>query len=287
MRDNQINADEFVSKFMDMSRNHLTYIRTPIKIFSLKDIAPYLKIPIPPIFFGYNMLIHLTKGYFTQRIDSTIFKVEAPAVLLCNYGYISAIESVDKSAEGYCVLIKEHAMTSIFRETQILNIFTISPLLNLNAQNSAALNSLLDLLYSEIHSDQPYKELYESLFKTIALKVIKLSDSTRSIERKQEIAIAFKQLVHLHFNKHKTVDFYADQLKVSINYLNRCVSSVFQKSSKQLILEVAIIHSQLLLLETNKSIATIAYELDFVDPSYFARLFKKHVGITPSEYRKM
>lgn len=287
MRDNQINADEFVSKFMDMSRNHLTYIRTPIKIFSLKDIAPYLKIPIPPIFFGYNMLIHLTKGYFTQRIDSTIFKVEAPAVLLCNYGYISAIESVDKSAEGYCVLIKEHAMTSIFRETQILNIFTISPLLNLNAQNSAALNSLLDLLYSEIHSDQPYKELYESLFKTIALKVIKLSDSTRSIERRQEIAIAFKQLVHLHFNKHKTVDFYADQLKVSINYLNRCVSSVFQKSSKQLILEVAIIHSQLLLLETNKSIATIAYELDFVDPSYFARLFKKHVGITPSEYRKM
>ena len=287
MIDNQINADEFVSKFMDMSRNHLTYIRTPIKIFSLKDIAPYLKIPIPPIFFGYNMLIHLTKGYFTQRIDSTIFKVEAPAVLLCNYGYISAIESVDKSAEGYCVLIKEHAMTSIFRETQILNIFTISPLLNLDAQNSTALNSLLDLLYSEIHSDQPYKELYESIFKTIALKVIKLSDSTRSIERRQEIAIAFKQLVHLHFNKHKTVDFYADQLKVSINYLNRCVSSVYQKSSKQLILEVAIIHSQLLLLETNKSIATIAYELDFVDPSYFARLFKKHVGITPSEYRKI
>ncbi|WP_410877762.1 helix-turn-helix domain-containing protein [Myroides sp. DW712] len=287
MIDNQINADEFVSKFMDMSRNHLTYIHTPIKIFALKDIAPYLKIPIPPIFFGYNMLIHLTKGYFTQRIDSTIFKVEAPAVLLCNYGYISAIESVDKSAEGYCVLIKEHAMTSMFRETQILNIFTISPLLNLNAQNSAALSSLLDLLYSEIHSKTPYKELYESLFKTIALMVIKLSDSTRSIERKQEIAIAFKQLVHLHFNKHKTVDFYADQLNVSINYLNRCVSAVYQKSSKQLILEVAIIHSQLLLLETNKSIATIAYELDFVDPSYFARLFKKNVGITPSEYRKM
>lgn len=287
MIDNQINADEFVSKFMDMSRNHLIYIRTPIKIFSLKDIAPYLKIPIPPIFFGYNLLIHLTKGYFTQRIDSTTFTVEAPAVLLCNYGYISAIESVDKSAEGYCVLIKEQAMTSMFRETQILNIFTISPLLNLNAENSAALSSLLDLLYSEIHSDNPYKELYESLFKTIALKVIKLSDSTKSIERRQEIATAFKQLVHLHFSKHKTVDFYADQLKVSINYLNRCVSAVYKKSSKQLILEIAIIHSQLLLQETNKSVATIAYELDFVDPSYFARLFKKHVGITPSEYRKI
>jgi len=33
MIDNQINADEFVSKFMDMGRNHLIYIRTPIFIF--------------------------------------------------------------------------------------------------------------------------------------------------------------------------------------------------------------------------------------------------------------
>ena len=98
--------------------------------------------------------------------------------------------------------------------------------------------------------------------------------------------MAFKQLVHLHFYKHKSVDFYADRLLVSINYLNRCVTSVFRKSAKALILEVAIIHSQLLLLETNKSVASIAYELDFADPSYFARLFKKIVGMSPSDYRK-
>lgn len=286
MEKNQINADEFVSKFMDGSVDHLTYIQTPIKIFSLKDIAPYLKIPIPPIFFGYNLLIYITEGYFTQQIESTTFMVQAPAVLICNYGHISAIHSVDKSAQGYCVLIKEQAMTSLFREQEILNIFTISPLLNLTVSDSQELNILLDLLYKEIYNELPYKELYESIFKTVILKIIKLSEANRSLERRQEIAIAFKQLVHLHFNKHKVVDFYADRLAVSINYLNRCVSSVFKKSSKELILDVTIIYSQLLLLETNKSVATIAYELDFADPSYFARLFKKIVGMSPSDYRK-
>src|SRR5690606_30946065 len=128
MEKNQITADEFVSKFMDGSLSHLTYIQTPIKIFPLKDIAPYLKTPIPPIFFGYNLLIYITEGYFTQPIESTTFMVEAPAVLNCNYGHISPIHSVDKSAQGYCVLIKEQAMTSLFREQEILNIFTISPL---------------------------------------------------------------------------------------------------------------------------------------------------------------
>lgn len=286
MEKNQINADEFVSKFMDERSNHLTYIQTPIKIFSLKDIAPYLNIPIPPIFFGYNLLIYITEGYFTQQIESTTFTVEAPAVLICNYGHISAIHSVDKSAQGYCVLIKEQAMTSLFREQEILNIFTISPLLNLTDSDSAELHKLFDLLYGEIYSDSPYKELYESIFKTILLKIIKQSEANKTLERRQEVAMVFKQLVHLHFYKHKSVDFYADRLLVSINYLNRCVSSVFRKSAKALILEVAIIHSQLLLLETNKSVASIAYELDFADPSYFARLFKKIVGMSPSDYRK-
>lgn len=285
MDNNKINADEFVEKFMDGSLNHLTYIQTPIKIFPLHDIAPYLKTPIPPIFFGYNLVIYINKGHFKHQIESTTYMVQAPAILISNYGNISAIDSVDKSAQGFCVLIKEQAMTSLFREQEILNIFTISPLINLIDQDDLELNNLLGLLYKEIYSDKPYKEYYESIFKTVMLKIIKISDSNKSLERRQEIAISFKQLVHLHYSKEKSVSFYADKLLVSVNYLNRCVSSVFKKTSKQLILEVAIIHSQLLLLETNKSIASIAYELEFDDPSYFTRLFKKIVGISPTEYR--
>lgn len=286
MEKNKISADEFVEKFMGGSLQHLTYIHTPIKIFPLRDIAPYLKTPIPPIFFGYNLLIYINQGYFKHQIESTSFMVQAPSVLISNYGNISAIDSVDKSAQGYCVLIKEQAMTSLFREQEILNIFTISPLLNLNKIDNAELNGLLDLLYKEIYTERPYKEYYESIFKTVMLKIIKISGSNKSLGRRQEIAISFKQLVHLHYNKEKSVNFYADKLAVSVNYLNRCVSSMFKKSSKQLILEVAIIHSQLMLLETNKSVASIAYELEFEDPSYFTRLFKKIVGISPTEYRK-
>ncbi len=286
MEKNKISADEFVEKFMGGSLKHLTYIQTPIKIFPLRDIAPYLKTRIPPIFFGYNLLIYINQGYFKHQIESTSFMVQAPSVLISNYGNISAIDSVDKSAQGYCVLIKEQAMTSLFREQEILNIFTISPLLNLSKIDNEELNGLLDLLYEEIYTEKPYKEYYESIFKTVMLKIIKISASNKSLGRRQEIAISFKQLVHLHYNKEKSVNFYADKLAVSVNYLNRCVSSVFKKSSKQLILEVAIIHSQLMLLETNKSVASIAYELEFEDPSYFTRLFKKIVGISPTEYRK-
>lgn len=285
MNKDKIYADEFVSKFMEGSLKHLKYIQTPIKIFALKDIAPYLRIPIPPILFGYNLIIHLTKGHFQHQIESTKFMVNAPAVMIANYGHISAINEVDKNAEGYCVLINEQAMASILREQETLNIFNIAPLLNLQETDNTDLQSLLQLLYKEIYDDNPDKSYYESLFKTMLLKIIKLSDANKTLPRKQEVAIAFKQQVYLDFFKEKSVTYYADKLAVSTNYLNRCVSAVFKKSAKQVILEVAIIHSQLLLVETTKPIASIAYELEFEDPSYFTRLFKKLIGVSPSAYR--
>lgn len=285
MEKNKVNADEFVSKFMEGSLQHLTYIQTPIKIFSLKDIAPHLRIPIPPIFFGYNLFIYLTHGHFHHQIESTTFKVKAPSILLANYGQITSIKEVDKNAQGYCILISEQSMTSMLREHELLNFFNITPLLNLSLEDSADIKLLLDLLYKEIYDTKPYTQYYESIFKTVLLKLIKLSEVNKTLFRNQEIAISFKQLVHLDFFKQKSVSYYADKLAVSTNYLNRCVSTVLKKSSKQIILEVAIMHSQLLLAETNKTIANIAYELDFEDPSYFTRLFKKLVGVTPTEYR--
>ena len=69
------------------------------------------------------------------------------------------------------------------------------------------------------------------------------------------------------------------------NYLNRCTKLIFNKPPKVLLIEIIIQQSQLLLQDKSKEVAEIAYELNFNDPSYFGRLFKKVTGGTPSEYR--
>lgn len=282
----QVNADEFVARFMTDSLEHLKYKKFPVKIFQLSEIAPYIKFPTPPILLGYNLLVHITEGYFTHQIGPKEYAVEAPAILISNYGNISAIKAVDKSANGHCILINEAAMTSIFREQEILNIFNIAPLINLSDSASDVIYQLCRLLYTELYSQHTYKELNDSLLKSILLKVIQLSSSGKLLNRKQEIAIMFKQLVHKNFKKHKEIGFYADKLAVSSNYLNRCVVAVFKKSAKELILETLIMHGQLLLFESSKSISDICYELDFSDPSYFSRIFKKIVGMSPTDYRQ-
>ncbi|TDQ73784.1 helix-turn-helix domain-containing protein [Sphingobacterium yanglingense] len=281
----KVNADEFVERFMVGSQEHLKYKQFPVKVFQLSEIAPFIKFPTPPIFLAYNLVIHLTEGYFIYQIGPKEYSVQAPAILISSYGNISAVKTADKSVRGHCILINEAAMTSIFRAQEILNIFSISPLINLPREDSIGIHQLCKLLYKELYAEDSYKELNDSLLKSILLKVIKLSSSDKLLSRRQEIAMMFKHLVHKNFKKHKHIGFYADKLAVSTNYLNRCVFSVFSQSSKEVILEICIMHSQLLLFESNKSISDICYELDFSDPSYFSRVFKKLVGLSPTEYR--
>ncbi|MEE1198283.1 MAG: helix-turn-helix transcriptional regulator [Acutalibacteraceae bacterium] len=54
----------------------------------------------------------------------------------------------------------------------------------------------------------------------------------------------------------------------------------------QFILKIRIERAKELLDFTDKSIADIAESSGFQDQNYFARIFKKQVGLSPTQYRK-
>jgi AraC-like DNA-binding protein len=95
----------------------------------------------------------------------------------------------------------------------------------------------------------------------------------------------FKELLYENFIKNRDVKFYAHSLSVSENYLNRCVRHITNKSPKQHINEMVIVHSKVLLQDCSKDISQVAFELNFSAPSYFGRLFKQLTKQTPREYR--
>ena len=54
----------------------------------------------------------------------------------------------------------------------------------------------------------------------------------------------------------------------------------------QLIQEYRLLKSVGALIETNKTIAEIGYDSGFNSPTYFARVFKKRFGISPTYFTK-
>ena len=83
-----------------------------------------------------------------------------------------------------------------------------------------------------------------------------------------------------------SVQFYADKLCITPNYLNEIITSVMGVSAKQYIQNKVIDEAKRLLAYTDAPISDIAFELHFSTVSYFIRSFRQHTGETPLLYRK-
>jgi AraC-like DNA-binding protein len=82
------------------------------------------------------------------------------------------------------------------------------------------------------------------------------------------------------------VQYFADKLGLTANYLGDIVKHFTHKSALENIHDFVIKKAKELLVENKKLNTTeVAYELGFEYPNYFSKFFKKQVNLTPKEYR--
>jgi AraC-like DNA-binding protein len=83
-----------------------------------------------------------------------------------------------------------------------------------------------------------------------------------------------------------SIEELANKLSVSQRYLSDTLKKETGKTSTEHLHLQLIGEAKNVLLQPNKSISEVAYELGFEYPPYFSRLFKKKEGISPTEYRE-
>jgi AraC family transcriptional activator of pobA len=69
-------------------------------------------------------------------------------------------------------------------------------------------------------------------------------------------------------------------------HLNRVCRAIVGKSTLQTIQEAILLEAQRYLHHSSYSISEISYLLNFDDISYFSRLFKKQLGLSPRQFRE-
>lgn len=109
---------------------------------------------------------------------------------------------------------------------------------------------------------------------------------TTDFRHKANIYKIFVHHAKLNFRKERQLRFYADKLNISQAYLSRTVKEVSGSTVLDYLSSLLFNEICRLLLSEDMTIAEIAMELNFSDPSALTNFFKGRAGCSPAAYRK-
>lgn len=83
-----------------------------------------------------------------------------------------------------------------------------------------------------------------------------------------------------------TVNYFADKLHLSANYLGDIIKKETQQTPIEIMHQMMINQAKELLHDFEKNISEISDQLGFTYAPHFTRFFKNKMGLTPNEYRR-
>jgi len=98
----------------------------------------------------------------------------------------------------------------------------------------------------------------------------------------EQVRFLMRQNIEMEFNMEEL----AQQQHVGYSYFRKMFKKYTGVSPAQYHLQLRIIRAKELLVSTDKTITEIAFQLGFQNIYHFSLLFKKKVGMSPSDFRK-
>ena len=202
--------------------------------------------------------------------------------------------------EGYQVLIHPDIFKEYFAykdiDTYDFFSYEVNETLLLEAEEEKLVSNLLEMAWNEFHSKKdsfsmPIILSYISTLLTLTERFYARQFETRKTLSNQLIS-NFYNLLKTYYSVNNTnikqpnVQYFADKLHVTPNYLSDTIRHHSNQSALGIIHDFVIEEAKKQLKNTSKTVAEISYQMGFEYPNYFSKLFKKKTELSPKEYRQ-
>lgn len=176
---------------------------------------------------------------------------------------------------------------SILSETYTRNGIVLS----LNEEEWTQAEMFFTLLWNILHSSPYRRETVQHFIISLLYNLKYTYEQTRTttplrLSRREEIFRRFIALVNEHSKQERSVNFYADKLCLTPHYLSSVIRETSGQTVMQWINQAVILEAKVLLKHSNLLVFQISDELNFPNPSFFSKFFKRMTGMTPAEYQK-
>lgn len=252
---------------------------------------------------GLFQLLFLLRGRVRATIDGDSWQCDGPTVITIHPSVVHGFD-FSRSAQGYVLTLDQSVLCGDGSAggagagggagtlEGIADLF-VTPLRMAWAapDGGARIEALLGQLMEEFAAPlEGHAHMMEALARCILLllsRMRKAHQESDSIGRADfDTFTRFRALVDARFRQQWSVAQYAGKLKMTESRLNRLCLRIGGKSAFELARQRLILEARRKLTYVPASVQSVAYELGFQDPAYFSRVFKRHTGMTPKQFRQ-
>lgn len=230
-----------------------------------------------------HFIMLVTRGWMSLRIDCREATVTAGCYVdSAGCHDTTEITAASADVDGYALVTTEEFLARVFKnrlpfETEYLELVRRRPVLlpagRANIHASALVAVKTAALFYEISNCFMQRAAY---------------DGRQAVtDRMTAVFMRFIELVRRNATRRRDVAFYASELCITPQYLNKIVNAVSDKTASYMINMAVTAEIKELLADPGLALKDIVRRMDFADQAVFTKFFKRQTGMTPMQYRNM
>lgn len=141
-----------------------------------------------------------------------------------------------------------------------------------------------------VSADNVPEEILELKFRELLLHVLHNPANEELhnyfLNIKGQEATSIQEIMEINFPYNLSIEAYAKMTNRSVSSFKRDFQSIYKTTPGRWLIEKKLTHAKKLLVQSEDSIANVAFESGFENTAHFSRLFKQKTGSTPMEFRK-
>ncbi|MDO6432311.1 helix-turn-helix transcriptional regulator [Flavitalea sp. BT771] len=240
----------------------------------------------------YIFLLQET-GTCKCMVDFNHFIMEGNSIFFILPGQVHRYVEASGTTSGWFLALDAGLIPDMFRAV-LEDPLPMRRPLPLCAEELETLSQCLQLLF-DVSRKEPASPYYKQAAYGLVSSFTAMIAALYSVQpdagggpppRPVMITQAFRRLLLHQFKVCKSPMEYAAALNLSLSYLNEAVKATTGLSVSNMIHYEVMLEAKRLLYHSSCSVKEIAHELGYEDHTYFSRLFKKTVGVTPGEFRR-
>lgn len=218
-----------------------------------------------------GMAVFITPGSIVEPLeisdDFQVMGMGIPADLfqIIHSGKVPALLN-NKMKNGF------HLLSGNEQQLLVHLFYNLWNIAHLNANSQEAMQ---EVIYHMIETITAY---YNALFSQEFQTPTPRNNAKAMFDR-------FLYLVNNYCRTHRQLAFYAEKICVTERYLGTVVRQTSGQTAKEWIDKAVITQAKVMLRHSNLQVAEISEQLNFPNPSFFCKYFKRLEGCTPQEYR--